>query len=147
MGGNPLKYTDPQGLLNPALAVCAAWPVGTGICVATGAVIAWGAWSSNQHPGGGTSGVPEQSWPTPPGPNGPPTSGGSSTGFPELSWPTYPPGPVQPPTGGDEGKKKQCDAAYAAQIKICQMTNGPRARSLCYANAAKVYADCLKSCY
>ena len=55
MGGNPLKYTDPQGLLNPALAVCAAWPVGTGICVATGAVIAWGAWSSNQHPGGGTA--------------------------------------------------------------------------------------------
>lgn len=48
MGGDPLRFTDPKGLLTQAVAICAMWPVGTAMCGVTAIAIGWGMWSSSR---------------------------------------------------------------------------------------------------
>jgi len=49
VGKNAFSYSDPQGRQAQAIAVCFVWPVGTAICGATAAAVAWGVWSTT-HP-------------------------------------------------------------------------------------------------
>jgi RHS repeat-associated protein len=44
--------------------------------------------------------------------------------------------------------KKRCDRAYEALVADCQrrFPTNPSARATCYAEAAEVYADCLRDC-
>jgi len=42
--------------------------------------------------------------------------------------------------------RQQCDATYETQIQVCKMFPSKKARQQCYANAADLYAECLRNC-
>ncbi len=118
---NPIENTDSKGLFVPLVigGVCAAGGCEGLFAAAAGAAVWWGI--NNNPKATGSSGVPEQ------------------------SWPSFPPFDPTNTSGADKETRNQCFATYTAQIEACKMTTStPRAREACYARAANVYGECIK---
>ena len=125
VGGNPIVSSDRLGLLNPALAVCAAWPVGTAICGGTLIAAAWGISNSMNN----------SSW---------------EDRFPGLEVPPGTPDIIDAWKDTNTESKQQCDVlppdddecdkAFRDRTKICKASG--RFGTLCQAIARIRYWIC-----